>query len=113
LPPGPVADVSAVERLLAACWGDLVRDDGGMAGNKLLGRMEAVTWKPPTLGFQIERHGGTVLGSSRAEIQHWEVDLEKKTAILTKTGHRQLRPMRPRLNIEPLVEEIVRLIVGQ
>lgn len=37
------------------------------------------------LGERIERILGTVLGSSRAEMQHWEVDLEKKAAILTKT----------------------------
>jgi hypothetical protein len=75
--------------------------------------MEAVAWNPPVLTFRIERHGGTVLGSTRAELQHWHVDLERKTASLVKTGRRQLRPMQPRLNVEPLVEEIVRLIVAE
>lgn len=107
LPPGPVADVPTVERLLAACWDDLVGDDGGMAGHKLLNRMEAVAWKPPTLSFRIERHGGTALGSTRAEMQHWEVDLEKKAAILTKTGHRQLRPMAKRIYLKPLLVKIL------
>src|ERR1035438_2078306 len=69
LPPGPVADVPTLERLLAAAWGDLVGDDGGMVAHKLMNRMKAVTWNSPILSFRIERHGGTVLGSSRGEMQ--------------------------------------------
>ena len=107
LPPGPVADVRTQERLLADCWDDLVADDGGMEGYKLLNRMEAVAWNSPTLRFKIERHGGTVMGSSRAEMQHWEVDLEKKTATLAKAGHRQLRPLARRIYIKPLVARIL------
>jgi hypothetical protein len=105
--PGPVSDTTKFERLLAACWNDLDADHGGMEGYKLLGRMEEVEWKPPLLSFRIERHGGTVMGSSRAEVQHWEVDLEKKTATLAKTGHRQLRPMAKRIYIKPLVGQIL------
>jgi hypothetical protein len=37
-----------------------------MTGQKLLGRMEEVVWEPPILSFTVERHGGTVQGSSRA-----------------------------------------------
>jgi hypothetical protein len=105
LSPGPVVNVSAVERLLAACWDDLLGDDGGMAGHKLVNRMEAVAWNPPVLTFCIERHGGMALGSTRAEMQHWQVDLERRTVTVVKTGHQQLRPMQPRLNVEAVVEE--------
>ena len=45
----------------------------------------------------------TACGSSRAELQHWTVDLETKTATLEKFGHRQLSPMQPRLDVEPLI----------
>ena len=72
--------------------------------------MEDVIWTPPKLTFAIERHGGTVMASTRAELQHWEVDLETKTAILTKTGHRQLRPMAKRIYIKPVVDRIVAAI---
>jgi hypothetical protein len=110
IPPGPVSDTTELERLLAACWDELSGDDGGMEGYKLLGRMEVVAWNPPILSFAIERHGGTVMGSTRAEVQHWEVDLEEKTATLAKTGHRQLRPMAKRISIKPLLERILNAI---
>jgi hypothetical protein len=71
--PGKITDTTDLEPLLAACWGEFSGDYGGMEGYKLLGRIEDVTWGPPTLTFTIERHGGTVMGSSRAELQHWEV----------------------------------------
>jgi len=107
LPPGPVADVPALERLLAAAWDALAGDDGGMEAHKLLNRMEAVAWDSPVLSFVIERHGGTVMGSTRAELQHWQVDVEKKTATLVKSGHRQLKSMASRLSVKQMAEEIV------
>jgi hypothetical protein len=106
LPAGPVAEVAALERLLAACWDDLRGDDGGMAGTKLVSRTEAAVWSPPVLRFRIERHGGTVQGSSRAELQHWEVDAERGTATLVKTGRRQLRPMAARVNVGRVAGEV-------
>src|SRR5262249_33655693 len=105
--PGPIADDITLEPLLAACWGDLEADDGGMESYKLLNRMEDVTWTPPRLNFAVERHGGTVMGSSRAELQHWEVDLENRTAMLAKTGHRQLRQTAQRIYVKPLVERVL------
>ena len=57
-----------LERLLSEVWDDLGGSDCGMAGHKLIGRMEHVEWNPPVLTFTIERHGGTVLGSTRAEL---------------------------------------------
>ena len=50
-----------------------------------LGRMEKVEWQPPYLTFSIERHGATVKGSTRAELQNWQVD----------TSHRSLNPNEP------------------
>lgn len=81
-----------------------------MDGYKLLNRMENVSWQPPILSFSIERHGGTVMGSTRAELQHWEVDLVKQTATIVKTGHRQLSPMAKRVYIKPLAEELLEAI---
>jgi hypothetical protein len=112
LPAGEITDTGEVERLLAGVWGELIRDDGGMEGYKLLNRMENVRWEPPVLQFQIERHGGTVLGSTRAELQHWDVDVGEGTATLRKVGHRQLSPMAKKVYIKPLVEEIVRSILN-
>ena len=110
LPPGPVADVPTLERLLAAAWDALTGDDGGMEGYKLLNRMEAVAWNTPILSFGIERHGGTVMGSTRAELQHWHVDVEKLTATLVKSGQRQVRPRAKPYPMKALVAEIIEAI---
>jgi hypothetical protein len=110
--PGELADTTDLERLLAGSWDEFTGDDGGMKGYKLLGRIEDVTWQPPKLTFTIERHGGTVMGSTRAELQHWEVNVELKTAVIVKCGHRQLMPMAKRIYIKPLVERIVAAIHG-
>jgi hypothetical protein len=108
--PGKITDATALEPLLAACWDEFTVDHGGMEGYKLLGRMEDVGWQPPTLTFTVERHGGTVMGSSRAELQHWEVHVEQKTAAVVKCGHRQLKPMAERIYIKPLAESILAAI---
>ena len=67
---------------------------------------------PPKLTFRIERHGGTVCGSSRAEMQYWVVDVDAATAMLEKSGRRQLRSMQPRLDVTPLAETVAELIVN-
>ena len=114
LPPGDVTDIKALEAILARCWhcftgGEIV----GMAGYKLVGRMEQVSWQPPVLSFVIERHGAPTLGSTRAELQHWEVDLEKHIATLTGTRPRQIRPPQApirRAEMESLAGQIASLI---
>lgn len=111
--PGKITDTSDLERLLAASWDEFSGDYGGMEGYKLLGRMEDVTWEPPILAFVVERHGRTVAGSSRADLQGWTVNTEQKTIFCEPLGCRQVRPIQPRLKVEPLVEEIVRLIVAK
>lgn len=109
--PGKITDTTNLGPLLAACWDEFTGDDGGMEGSKLLSRMEDVTWQPPLLSFAVERHGRTVAGSTRADLQGWTVNVEKKTTLCEPLGHRQVHPMQHRLKVEPLVEEVVRLIV--
>jgi hypothetical protein len=113
IPPGPVTDVDRLDVCLARAWDEFTGDDGGMIGEKLIGRMESVHWDPPRLTFTIERHGGTVLGSTRATLQHWTVDVERKTVACALGGHRQLRPMAQRLNVDPIAEEIASQIVNR
>ena len=105
VPPGGIDYPRSLEPRLAACWEELGGDEGGMRGEKLRGRMESVAWNPPRLSFVVERHGGTILGSSRAELQHWRVDVEAQTATLGKVGHRQIERMKPRLDVKRLVDE--------
>lgn len=109
--PGEIVDTGDVERLLALAWDDLVRDEGGMRPDKLLGRMERVVWKPPTLTFVIERHGATVMGSSRAEMQAWAIDLERGTACCETKGYRQVAPRQRPLDVNPLADEVADVIL--
>src|SRR5262245_47135423 len=109
--PGPIPDPADLERLLAACWPEFTGDDGGMTGEKLLGRMEEVVWQPPGLSFTVERHGGTVLGSSRATLQEWRLDLDKKTVWCEERRFRQVRARQPRLDVRALAEEVASLIL--
>jgi hypothetical protein len=110
-PPGPIPATTELERLLAAAWNEFTGDDGGMEPYKLLGRIEDVAWNPPLLTFTIERHGGTVMGSTRATLQDWALDLATMTARCVEARHRQVRPMHPRLDVRRFAEEITQLIV--
>ena len=69
-----------------------------------LNRMEKAEWQPPILSFVVERHGGTALGSTRADLQHWTVNVETKEANCHIAGHRQLEPMQPRMDVKPLAD---------
>jgi hypothetical protein len=113
IPPGSIADPTELEQKLAACW-DQFRGGSaeGMAGYKLLGRITEVRWEPPSLSFVIDRHGRTVMGSSRAERHRWDLALELGTATWSRVGHRELDPMERRLNIRPLAQSTADAIVN-
>ena len=72
------------------------RDDGA----------EDLTWEPPNLLFTIDRHGGAVMGSTRAERQTWTLNLEAMTAFQAVSGYRQLRPNSPRLDVTPIAKAV-------
>ena len=71
-----------------------------------LDRVENLEWKAPILTFEIERHGATVMGSGRGDIQAWSIDFENRAAQHRITGRRQLRPMAKGLKVEPIVEQV-------
>ena len=82
--------LTEVVNTLQECWHEFEGStDNKMAAYKLE-RVENMTWHPPVLSFDIERHGAMARGSTRAEIQQWELDLEKKTANCSVIGKRQL-----------------------
>jgi hypothetical protein len=112
-PPGtiPEAAASMVESYLAGCWEELAGSgDGGMVGSKLRQRTEQLAWNPPLLTFRIERHGGTVNGSSRADLQYWEIDIDGAKASIITGGKRQLSPMDKRINAQQLATEVAAII---
>jgi hypothetical protein len=94
--PGPINDKSTLESVLMDYWNDIDGSGhGGMKAYKLAGRVEQPTWEPPFLSFIIERHGGTVQGSSRAELQRWAVDIDNRSAEVSEGSYRQLYARQP------------------
>jgi hypothetical protein len=109
--PGKISETGDIIPLLAEHWHEFKGStETSMAAHKLLGRMENVEWQPPILSFIIERHGGTVLGSTRATLQCWSLNLDTMTAECEEAGQRQLKPKASALkktDIEILTKEIV------
>ncbi len=111
VPPGKVDDTGRLDDLLADCWDQLDQTGiGGMYPEKLLDRMENITWNPPTLKFDIERHGAAKFGSTRAEIQRWEINIDNGSVSFMDVGYRQIIPRQSKVDVKPLAEEIAQLI---
>jgi hypothetical protein len=113
--PGPLdKDIDGdVSSLLADCWGLFAgSEQENTSGEKLRTRMEDLEWERPCLLFKIERHGGTVQGSSRAEMHSWVVNLETMQAGCSPSGYRQVRPRAAGLKVGPLVEKVMSEITG-
>jgi hypothetical protein len=104
--PGIVHDNSTLVHLLMDAWPHLHGSSAGGMRTEKLQRIESPKWNPPVLTFQIERHGGTALGSTRAEMQHWEVDLDVGTAEQGRSTHRQIHAMAARWNHQSLAMEL-------
>jgi hypothetical protein len=113
LPPGAVEEVSSVAALLAGCWRHFAGGDSERMHAGKLGRMENLRWDPPVLSFTIERHGGMGLGSTRAELQDWRVDLDRKTAKCQRSrSYRQVLARAEGIRIEPIARELADSIMA-
>lgn len=78
-----------------------------------LGRMEGMRWEPPVLNFTIERHGAMIMGSTRAELQRWRVDLDHKTTRCERNrSYRQILPRAGAVRIEPIAREVAESILA-
>jgi len=111
LAPGAIADIGKLAALLAGCLHQFagMHAQGMHAGR--LARMEAVHWEPPLLSFTIERHGAMALGSTRAELQRWRVDIRRLQASCIKDrGYRQLRQRAEPVKTEPMAAELAEVI---
>lgn len=109
---GQVEDTGELARHLSDVWNDLAGShDQKTTPNKLTSRpLEDVIWSPPLLLFTLERHGGTVNGSSRAELHRWEVDVERWQASIKSKGRRQLtkqdKKYNPASDIDAICEPV-------
>lgn len=77
---------------------------------KLLDRMENIEGNPPTLKFDIERHGAAKYGSTRAEIQRWEINIDSGSASFVNAGYRQIASRQAKVDVKPIAAEIAQLI---
>jgi hypothetical protein len=99
--------------LLEEAWPTIQGSEQESMASWKLGRIEKVGWSDPVLGFVVERHGGTVLGSTRTELQAWTVDLERREASCAVAGYRQRRPMRARFDADTVATEIVESVTAE
>lgn len=113
LPSDEVTEVGRFAALLAGCWHEFTGSGSERMHAGKLGRMEAVRWDPPVLSFTIERHGAMGMGSTRAELQHWRVDLDLKTARCEHSrSYRQALPRAEGVRIEPIARELADGIIA-
>jgi hypothetical protein len=92
-------------QLVVASWHEFSGSDETSMGAWKISRDEGpkeIIWSPPSLSFAIERHGGTALGSTRAESQQWTLNLERRTA----DRFRQLAPSAPKVNVKLLADDV-------
>jgi hypothetical protein len=113
LPPGEVTELGRVSALLAECWHDFAGAHSERMHAGKLERIEDLRWDPPVLSFTIERHGGMGMGSTRAELQNWRVDLDRKTARCERSRtYRQVLARAEGVRIEPIARELADTIVA-
>ncbi len=113
LAPGEIAETGRVTALLGGCWHEF----GGAESQRMhagkLGRIGNVRWEPPLLSFRIERHGAMGVGSTRAELQHWRVDLDRKTAQCERSrSYRQTLLRAEGVRIEQIAKELADSIIA-
>jgi hypothetical protein len=117
LPPGELIPSeehrTAVLQLLMDCWSSLIGSEEENTFSNKIPRAESVSWNPPLLKFQLERHGGTVNGSTRANVHYWEVNVDLGTAKILKNGQRQLSQLDKRMDTKALAQEIASCIINE
>jgi hypothetical protein len=105
-------DIAAkVENLLANCWDEMHGwSEKGMEPYKLIGRTENLYWHPPSLLFDIARHGAAALGSIYAEVQEWVVDLSSRKAECSGVRRRRIAKAQPRYDAERAADQLCEAI---
>ncbi|GAB1482883.1 hypothetical protein MASR2M78_16990 [Treponema sp.] len=99
--------------LLTKAWNSIQGTEQTSLFAEKLWRIEELEKKEGKLYFQIERHGGTVNGSSRASLYSWEIDLASGKAIITKETFRQLSKAEKRLDVRPIAQELANSIISK
>ena len=107
LTPAKVNDDGTLAGLLTDCWDEIGGSDAESTTAEKLRRIEELEWHPPEISFVIERHGGMGMGSARADLHRWSVDVDMKRAGCDPSAHRQLKPMDKPFRAKEAAEEII------
>ena len=110
LEPGTIDVDSEVAGDLASSWDALSGSDQKSMTADKVDRLENLTWNPPLLSFDIERHGGTVRGSSRAEVHTWTVDVMAATANVNTGRFRQINARAATWDANNAVEVVLKAV---
>lgn len=111
LPNGTITDHNAVIQLLTEYWDQISNSGLSKMHAEKLHRIENLNWNCPFLTFDIERHPS--LMSSRFPIQRWTIDIEGMSADFVEKGYRQNTPRAKRLNVKPLAESVLDIILNK
>lgn len=112
LPAGALLDVERIAGLLADSWASLDGNDATHMRPDKLWRLEEPNWQPPFLEFSIERHGQTVMGSSRASLYRWRVNVQEGSATIVGEKRRQVHTTDKRLDVRPIAEAVADAIIN-
>lgn len=93
--------------LLVKAWPDLAGSTWESTTANKLHRWEDPRIEDGLLLFELERHGGTVNGSSQGAVHTWCVDAVAGTAKIVRRTHRQLYGTRPKLDVVALAAGVV------
>jgi hypothetical protein len=87
--------------LLSRAWPYLQGATGSTMGSWAPDQIEDPTWHPPILRFQIGHSAMAPDGSTKEEVQHWEVDLDLRTASIVGGGRGQVHRPAPKFDVWP------------
>lgn len=107
LVPGDVPEPSEVSAVLAKHWDYLPGSNLTNMSSEKLDRIENVSWHPPLLQFEIERHGGKQYGSIRDEVHQWTVDVERRQLNCCLKKIRQNASRAASLDLGPIVQRVL------
>jgi len=107
---GPVEDLD-IEVLLAKAWNSIHGSTETKLHSDKLYRTEHLEKRDGMLYFDIERHGGTVNGSTRGVVYTWEVDVVHGEASIVRERNRQIYKADKRLDVRPIAQELAQRIL--
>jgi len=76
-------------------------------------QIEDLKWHAPILRFQIGHSAMALDGSTKEEVQHWEVDLDLRTASIVGSGRGQVHRPAPKFDVQRLASELAEIVQAE